>query len=148
MASSTRVLRQASGLLLRDCAPKPCPSHRAFSIRTRIAPIATRQHLLSPKTPSWQQVRKFTRSTKRYAAVDSAPRPEAYLESGAVEPGKNLVGVSKVIVIGSGGLSIGQAGEFDYSGELSSISSAKLARALVAAIGMAKELLAHEDTRN
>lgn len=114
MAASARVLRQASGILLRDCAPKRCPSHQAFS--TRIAPLTTRQHLLSPKTPSWQQHRKITRSTKRSAAVDAAPRPEAYLESGVVEPGKNLVGVSKVLVIGSGGLSIGQAGEFDYSG--------------------------------
>lgn len=33
-----------------------------------------------------------------------------------IEPGKNLVNVKKVLVIGSGGLSIGQAGEFDYSG--------------------------------
>ncbi|ODV67475.1 carbamoyl-phosphate synthase [Hyphopichia burtonii NRRL Y-1933] len=32
------------------------------------------------------------------------------------ENAKNLVDVSKVLVIGSGGLSIGQAGEFDYSG--------------------------------
>ncbi|CAI5755684.1 unnamed protein product [Candida verbasci] len=32
------------------------------------------------------------------------------------ENASNLVDVSKVLVIGSGGLSIGQAGEFDYSG--------------------------------
>ncbi len=31
--------------------------------------------------------------------------------------GEALVNVKKVLVIGSGGLSIGQAGEFDYSGE-------------------------------
>lgn len=30
---------------------------------------------------------------------------------------QNSVDVKKVLVIGSGGLSIGQAGEFDYSGE-------------------------------
>jgi carbamoyl-phosphate synthase large subunit len=29
-----------------------------------------------------------------------------------------LVDVKKVVVVGSGGLSIGQAGEFDYSGNL------------------------------
>lgn len=29
-----------------------------------------------------------------------------------------LVDVRKVLVVGSGGLSIGQAGEFDYSGKL------------------------------
>jgi carbamoyl-phosphate synthase large subunit len=115
MAASARALRQASSILRRECAPKAPFSPRVFS--TRITPIATRQHLLSHKAPSWQQVRKFTRSTKRYAAVETAPRPEAYLESGVVESGKNLVDVKKVLVIGSGGLSIGQAGEFDYSGE-------------------------------
>jgi len=49
--------------------------------------------------------------------VQPAPRAETYLESGVIEPGKNLIDVKKVLVIGSGGLSIGQAGEFDYSGE-------------------------------
>jgi carbamoyl-phosphate synthase large subunit len=48
--------------------------------------------------------------------VEESPRPEAYLESGAIDYGKKLVDVKKVLVIGSGGLSIGQAGEFDYSG--------------------------------
>jgi carbamoyl-phosphate synthase large subunit len=48
--------------------------------------------------------------------VQPAPKAEAYLSSGAIKPGKNLVDVKKVLVIGSGGLSIGQAGEFDYSG--------------------------------
>lgn len=54
---------------------------------------------------------------RRHAAAQSAPSAEAYLASGAIEPGKNLVDVKKVLVIGSGGLSIGQAGEFDYSGK-------------------------------
>lgn len=44
------------------------------------------------------------------------PQAEAYLASGAIKPGKTRVDVKKVLVIGSGGLSIGQAGEFDYSG--------------------------------
>ena len=34
-----------------------------------------------------------------------------------------MVDVKKVLVIGSGGLSIGQAGEFDYSGKLGSLCS-------------------------
>ncbi|EXJ74279.1 carbamoyl-phosphate synthase arginine-specific large chain [Cladophialophora psammophila CBS 110553] len=114
MASTTRALRQASGILLRDCTPVPRLSARHFSTRT--PSLAVRQHLVNPKTPSWQQVKRFTRSTKRRALVQEAPRPEAYLESGAIEYGKNLVDVKKVLVIGSGGLSIGQAGEFDYSG--------------------------------
>jgi hypothetical protein len=50
--------------------------------------------------------------------VQEPPRAESYIQSGVVESGKNLVDVKKVLVIGSGGLSIGQAGEFDYSGRL------------------------------
>lgn len=36
-----------------------------------------------------------------------------------------LVEVKKVLVVGSGGLTIGQAGEFDYSGEIKSLVTAK-----------------------
>lgn len=45
-----------------------------------------------------------------------APSAKAYLESGVVKGAANPVDLKKVLVIGSGGLSIGQAGEFDYSG--------------------------------
>ncbi|PIA93669.1 Carbamoyl-phosphate synthase arginine-specific large chain [Cercospora beticola] len=63
------------------------------------------------------QVRSFARSAKRAASkADVAPNAKAYLESGAIAGGQDLVDVNKVLVIGSGGLSIGQAGEFDYSG--------------------------------
>lgn len=50
------------------------------------------------------------------AAVQEAPNPKAYLDSGVIKP-KEHVDVKKVLVIGSGGLAIGQAGEFDYSGK-------------------------------
>ncbi|KAK2030854.1 carbamoyl-phosphate synthase [Colletotrichum zoysiae] len=61
------------------------------------------------------QKRLFSASALRSSAVQSAPNPKAYLESGVI---KSSVGVDvkKVLVIGSGGLAIGQAGEFDYSG--------------------------------
>lgn len=49
------------------------------------------------------------------AATESAPNPKAYLDSGVIKP-RQTVDVKKVLVIGSGGLAIGQAGEFDYSG--------------------------------
>jgi carbamoyl-phosphate synthase large subunit len=58
----------------------------------------------------------------------SAP-PSAYSREGsAVQVSEEiisnvpLVDVKKVLVVGSGGLSIGQAGEFDYSGKYSFIS--------------------------
>jgi len=64
-----------------------------------------------------QQLRHFTRSSQRCASqAEVAPNAKAYLDSGAIAGGQNLVDVNKVLVIGSGGLAIGQAGEFDYSG--------------------------------
>ena len=115
MAASARGLRQTSSLLLRECKPARRPSTRPFS--TLFRSPWTPSHLVTAKKPFWQQARQFPRNTRQYAAVQEAPRPEAYLQSGVIEPGKNLVDVKKVLVIGSGGLSIGQAGEFDYSGE-------------------------------
>ena len=112
MASALHALRHAGFLTTRQTIR---PATR--SLTTSVRPIAAaRAHLLTQKTPFWQQQKSFSRSVRRYAAVQEAPRAEAYLESGLIEPGKNLVDVKKVLVIGSGGLSIGQAGEFDYSG--------------------------------
>lgn len=48
-------------------------------------------------------------------AAQPAPNAKAYLDSGVIKPQQNI-DVKKVLVIGSGGLAIGQAGEFDYSG--------------------------------
>lgn len=58
-------------------------------------------------------------------ASQEAPNPKAYLESGVIKP-QQTVDVKKVLVIGSGGLAIGQAGEFDYSG--ASPSNLRLSR--------------------
>lgn len=113
MATSTRYLRQVSSTLLHEARPVIARP----TVRTFVSHVSQQNnHLLAPKIPYWLQTRKLSRSIRRYAAVQTAPRPEAYLESGVIEPGKNLVDVKKVLVIGSGGLSIGQAGEFDYSG--------------------------------
>lgn len=46
-----------------------------------------------------------------------APSAQAYMASGVLSRQGKLIDVKKVLVIGSGGLSIGQAGEFDYSGK-------------------------------
>lgn len=68
-------------------------------------------------------VRLFSRST----VVSSMPTSEhekvhrltEYSGASAYLNKKiNLVDVTKVLIIGSGALSIGQAGEFDYSGKL------------------------------
>lgn len=62
------------------------------------------------------QKRFFSRSARcASAGAQSAPNTKAYIQSSVVKP-KEFVDVKKVLVIGSGGLAIGQAGEFDYSG--------------------------------
>ena len=62
--------------------------------------------------------RCFTsRSSPLWNATQEAPNAKAYLNSGAIAGARDLVDVKKVLVIGSGGLAIGQAGEFDYSGK-------------------------------
>jgi len=89
------------------------------------APQITRRTFIQTSHPTCdkssnalrQQVRSFARSTKYAAAVPQvAPNAQAYLASGAIGTGQKKVDVKKVLVIGSGGLAIGQAGEFDYSG--------------------------------
>ncbi len=62
-------------------------------------------------------MRLFSTCPARRDQTQTAPNAKAYLESGVIKGAKNPVDVKKVLVIGSGGLSIGQAGEFDYSGE-------------------------------
>lgn len=114
MAPTTQALRHASALLVRQ--PRSSLRIPTRSFTTHLRPAAAQSHILRSRTPFWQQ-KKPARAVRNYAAVQEAPRPEAYLESGIIEPGKNLVDVKKVVVIGSGGLSIGQAGEFDYSGK-------------------------------
>ena len=63
-----------------------------------------------------RQLRAFTKVATTWNKTQTAPNAEAYLKSGVISGAQDLVDVKKVLVIGSGGLSIGQAGEFDYSG--------------------------------
>ena len=82
-------------------------------------------HLLtSNRNPELLQRRNLSVSAAACAgaAAQQAPNPKAYLESGVIKP-RDVVDVKKVLVIGSGGLAIGQAGEFDYSGSSFSILS-------------------------
>ena len=114
MAAPARIGRQASSLLTRIRLSEVRPTTRCFSTQGTVP--SPQSQLVARRGPSWQQSRQFSRPAKRCAAVQPAPKADAYLSSGVIVPGKNLVDVKKVLVIGSGGLSIGQAGEFDYSG--------------------------------
>ena len=48
--------------------------------------------------------------------VEQPPSSDKYIKSGFIAGKGKKIDVEKVLVVGSGGLSIGQAGEFDYSG--------------------------------
>ncbi|KAK4461071.1 putative carbamoyl-phosphate synthase arginine-specific large chain [Cladorrhinum samala] len=79
------------------------------------------------------QRRFFSRSARcASAGAQSAPNTKAYIQSSVVKP-KEFVDVKKVLVIGSGGLAIGQAGEFDYSGSqaLKALKEAGVASVLI-----------------
>ncbi|KAK3996818.1 hypothetical protein QBC44DRAFT_339021 [Cladorrhinum sp. PSN332] len=80
------------------------------------------------------QKRLFSRSARCASAgvSQTAPNTKAYIQSGVVKP-KEFVDVKKVLVIGSGGLAIGQAGEFDYSGSqaLKALKEAGVASVLI-----------------
>lgn len=83
-----------------------------------------------PEAPSSKRL--GAAATYTSAAAQPAPNPRAYLDSGAIKP-KIDVDVKKVLVIGSGGLAIGQAGEFDYSGSqaLKALKEAGVASVLI-----------------
>lgn len=74
--------------------------------------------MLFPSLRYIAQVAKQTRPFSVAGTLRNAPvyRGAELLKSVKNADHGNLVDVSKVLVIGSGGLSIGQAGEFDYSG--------------------------------
>ncbi|CAI7613642.1 unnamed protein product [Penicillium viridicatum] len=107
---------QAAALLRQRCIAetRPALSLRAFSSQS-VRSTASTLRLQKIPTARSQQLRSFSSTLNRLAS-QQPPAAESYLASGAVSTGSNLVDVKKVLVIGSGGLSIGQAGEFDYSG--------------------------------
>lgn len=78
------------------------------------------------------QKRLFSNSRVRASAASGGsqdpPSPQSYIDSGVVKAAAD-VNVKKVLVIGSGGLSIGQAGEFDYSGSYPECAPLPLLRA-------------------
>src|SRR6201992_3896307 len=67
-------------------------------------------------------IRLLSSTARLCNATQEAPNAQAYLNSGAIAGARDLVDVKKVLVIGSGGLAIGQAGEFDYSGQFRSLT--------------------------
>ena len=82
----------------------------AFSGPARLSLKQTQKQTLQKRLGTITVLRPYSS-----AASQEAPNPKAYIDSGVIKP-QQAVDVKKVLVIGSGGLAIGQAGEFDYSG--------------------------------
>ena len=115
MALCGRLARRAPALTGQFRSIGPSLSSRSIVSRAS-------RPLTALKTPSesqhaaYRQLRAFTKVSATWNKSQEAPNAQAYLNSGAIAGARDLVDVKKVLVIGSGGLSIGQAGEFDYSG--------------------------------
>lgn len=116
MAMSGRLTGRTS-TLFRQCR-SATSTPRALTPRHMSTAVSTRSLLTKakPQQNTPYQLRLFTQSVARNEQEIAAPNANAYLESGVIKKAENRVDVKKVLVIGSGGLSIGQAGEFDYSG--------------------------------
>jgi carbamoyl-phosphate synthase large subunit len=112
MALSSRFAGRTTSLLRQIKAP--ASTARAFTTRSSTRCLYAKTQAHSGKNARY--VRLFSSSTVYRDETQTAPNAKAYLESGVIKGAANPVNVKKVLVIGSGGLSIGQAGEFDYSG--------------------------------
>jgi carbamoyl-phosphate synthase large subunit len=116
MAFSTKIAHRAPAVIRHGRRLPVALPRRQFTTAT--APVYSKL-LAQTRASQTLQKRNFTASAAccSVAATQEAPNPKAYLESGVIKP-RDIVDVKKVLVIGSGGLAIGQAGEFDYSGVL------------------------------
>lgn len=114
MALCGRLARRVPTLTgqTRSLASSACS--RNFTTRAARPLTSLRSSTESPAV--YRQLRAFTKVASTWNKTQTAPSAEAYLKSGVISGAQDLVDVKKVLVIGSGGLSIGQAGEFDYSG--------------------------------
>ena len=104
--------------LIRSGRRFPAPTSLAARGLTTRAANASAALRAANSRALLHQKRQFSSSRLRAAASAGSPGPpdpKAYIDSGVVKAVRE-VNVKKVLVIGSGGLSIGQAGEFDYSG--------------------------------
>ncbi|KAJ4296269.1 carbamoyl-phosphate synthase (glutamine-hydrolyzing) cpa2 [Kalmusia sp. IMI 367209] len=114
MALCGRLARRAPALSGQYRALTSPAASRSFVSRAS-RPLASLR-TTNESTSAYRQLRAFTKISATWNQTQEAPNAQAYLNSGAIAGARDLVDVKKVLVIGSGGLSIGQAGEFDYSG--------------------------------
>ncbi|KAI2640458.1 putative carbamoyl-phosphate synthase arginine-specific large chain [Hypomontagnella submonticulosa] len=130
MALSTKLAGRVP-VLLRHSRRLPVTRRQLTTTSLR----APSQLLASARKAGFTQERNFSATalcSVGSVATQDAPNPKAYIESGVIKP-RDVVNVKKVLVIGSGGLAIGQAGEFDYSGSqaLKALKEAGVASVLI-----------------
>lgn len=114
MAFNGRVCHQKHTILQLYRSAVPRIHIRTFAHHKPSTAAAPQK--LKAQQPAYKSCRSFSKRAAFRVQSQEAPNAQAYLNSGAIAGARNLVDVKKVLVIGSGGLSIGQAGEFDYSG--------------------------------
>lgn len=120
MAFPSRIAGRSGSALLRQVGLQSTAARR-FTTRSSTTYLYATTQKSSVK--NGRNIRLFSSSVAvRSNQTQTAPNAEAYLKSGVIKGAANPVNVKKVLVIGSGGLSIGQAGEFDYSGKWLSTS--------------------------
>ncbi|PHH55815.1 Carbamoyl-phosphate synthase arginine-specific large chain [Ceratocystis fimbriata CBS 114723] len=92
-------------------------SRLSLNSNARSLAVASSRIALNRSVIGTQTQKRLLSYTALCRAADSqaAPNAQAYMASGAIKTSPHI-DVKKVLVIGSGGLAIGQAGEFDYSG--------------------------------
>jgi hypothetical protein len=95
MASSPRAFHRLASAFLHTSRFIPCTARGSLTIRC--------------------VARNFSGAAVR-RAIETPPDTANYLSSSFIGGVGKKIDVDKVLVVGSGGLSIGQAGEFDYSG--------------------------------
>ncbi|CAL3963999.1 hypothetical protein PZA11_001468 [Diplocarpon coronariae] len=129
MALSIRFTGRSRSLFRKVGVASAGPA-RTFTTRPSTHYLCARS--LVPARKKTGYVRLFSGSFQRNQS-QTAPSAEAYLKSGVIKEAAHPVDVKKVLVIGSGGLSIGQAGEFDYSGSqaLKALKEAGVASVLI-----------------
>ena len=120
--------RRATARVLRLCQDNGkvqiCAAARPFATYAS----CTQRKVGSTRLKEMTTIRSLQTSSKSAITGQEAPSAQAYINSGVLAGKKDLVDVKKVLVIGSGGLSIGQAGEFDYSGLSSPSSESEIRR--------------------
>lgn len=100
--SQRRLLVSAQGLYQWSCATRPVLQIRGFKDLGMWTML--KESPSSLQKAKWIPIRSITSSTRLDITGQEALKSTNYIESGVVEEVKNLVGVKKVLVIGSGGM--------------------------------------------